>query len=130
MSLKRPAWRDWAWRFTLHVATGVAAVAAHYVTMSLLLQVHVPAVAASALGFLVGAWVRFHTAYHHVFSPTRSARSTVGRFVAALAAQFVANTAMLSALLYLGLPLWSAQVTTTVLLAFATFVVYRLLVFS
>lgn len=129
----RPAakgWRDTVCRFALHVTTGVLAVLVHYGVMALAMRLGASPVAASAVGFVGGAGTRFYTAYALVFSPTRSPRAVAPRFVLALAAQFVANAGLLALLLALGLPVWWAQGLTTVALALATFVVYRLLVFT
>ena len=122
--------RDWVVRFGLHVATGVLAVLAHYAVMALCMHAGVGPVAASAIGFCVGAVTRFYTAYVHVYSPTATARAVAPRFALALAAQFVANAALLDGLIGAGVPVWWAQVITTGLLAVATYVVYRLLVFT
>ncbi|MCU0923031.1 MAG: GtrA family protein [Burkholderiaceae bacterium] len=122
-------WRDWIVRFVLHVATGVLAVVAHYAVMALCIRASVAPVAASAIGFVAGALTRFYTAYFHVYSPTTTARAVAPRFVLALAAQFVANAALLGVLMAAGVPVWWAQVITTALLAVATYLVYRLLVF-
>ena len=51
------------------------------------------------------------------------------RFVVAIALQLVVNTLLLSSFLKLGLSLWPAQVTTTVLMTFGNYLVYRLWVF-
>ena len=120
---------DWVWRFVLHVATGGLAVAAHYAVMALAMRLGAAPVAASTVGFVAGALTRFYTAYRHVFAPTAGVRTVAPRFVLALAAQIVANAALLAALLALGVPVWWAQVLTTAALAFATYVVYRMLVF-
>ena len=122
-------WRDWIVRFVLHVATGVLAVVAHYAVMALCIRASVAPVAASAIGFVAGALTRFYTAYFHVYSPTTTARAVAPRFALALAVQFVANAALLGVLMAAGVPVWWAQVITTALLAVATYLVYRLLVF-
>jgi GtrA-like protein len=122
-------WRDWTWRFVLHVATGLLAVGAHYGVMALALWLGLGAVGASGVGFVAGALTRFYTAYAHVYATTTRAVRVAPRFVLALAVQFVANAALLDALLAAGLAVWWAQVTTTVILAFATYLAYRLLVF-
>lgn len=122
-------WRDWTWRFVLHIGTGGLAVLAHYALMALAMQSGLGPVPASAIGFGAGALTRFYTAYTHVFQPTSSARRVLPRFVLALAAQFVANALLLEGLLWAGLSVWAAQVATTVTLALATYLVYRLLVF-
>lgn len=122
--------RDWVRRFVLHVATGVLAVAAHYAVMAVCMRVGAKPVVASASGFMVGAVVRFLTAFFHVYSPTASVRVAAPRFVLALAVQFVVNAALLSVLIDAGATVWWAQAVTTVLLAFGTYLVYRLLVFT
>lgn len=126
----KAGWRDWAWRFMLHVATGVLAVAVHYALMALAMKAGAQPVAASALGFVGGAATRFYTAYFHVYAPSGSMRAAMPRFLLALAAQFVANALLLQALLALGLPVWWAQAATTVGLTFAVYLAYRLLVFA
>jgi len=129
MTARHNDWRDWLRRFVLHVATGGLAVAAHYGVMALAMRLGTPPVAASAIGFVAGALTRFYTAYFHVYAPTATVRRVAPRFVLALAAQFLANAALLAGLIALGLPVWWAQALTTVALAFATYLVYRLLVF-
>ncbi|HTL77227.1 MAG TPA: GtrA family protein [Casimicrobiaceae bacterium] len=119
----------WAHSFSLHVATGFVAVAAHYAVMYGALRIGFVPVAASAIGFGAGALVRFAFSYAHIFSP-RSGVSAAGlRFVAALGAQLVANSALLAALTSAGIDVWPAQIATTVLLTFGNYLVYRLWVF-
>ena len=128
--MRRAGWRDWVWRLVLHVATGVLAVAVHYGVMALCMKSGLSPVAASGVGFVCGAVTRFYTAYFHVYSPESTARTVAPRFVLALAVQFAVNALMLDGLIGLGLPVWWAQAATTVLLAFGTYLVYRLLVFT
>lgn len=130
MTASRTDWHDWLRRFVLHVVTGGLAVAAHYGVMALAMWLGAAPVAASAVGFLAGALTRFHTAYFHVYAPMASVRRVAPRFVLALAVQFVANAALLAGLIAAGLPVWWAQAVTTVLLAFGTYLAYRLLVFT
>lgn len=122
-------WRDWIRRFVLHVATGVLAVVVHYALMALAMKGGLPPVAASALGFVGGAATRFYTAYFHVYAPRAGMRAALPRFLLVLGLQFVANALLLQALLALGVPVWWAQAATTVVLTFAVYVAYRLLVF-
>lgn len=129
MTALRNDWRDWVRRFVLHVVTGVLAVAVHYGVMALAMHGGMPPVAASAIGFVAGALTRFYTAYFHVYAPTATVVRVAPRFVLALAAQLLANAAMLAALIALGMPVWWAQLITTVALAFASYFVHRLLVF-
>ena len=121
--------RDWLRTFVLHVATGFIAVAAHYSLMYGLLRLGMHAITASALGFCAGALTRFALSYWKVFAPTRGLTAAGGRFVLAIGAQAVANSALLASLLHAGLSTWTAQVTTTIVLTFANFLAYRLWVF-
>ncbi len=119
----------WFHTFTLHVATGFVAVAVHYAAMYGLVEAGVPAVPASAAGFVLGAMTRFATSYWQIFAPTRSVKSASVRFVVVFALQLAANSALLAGLLARGVSLWPAQVATTIVLTFANYLAYRLWVF-
>jgi putative flippase GtrA len=119
----------WLHSFSLHVVTGFAAVAAHYALMYALLRTGFAPVPASAIGFLAGALTRFVLSYGHIFTPTRSVPAAGMRFVVAIAAQLAANSALLAALTQGGIPVWPAQVATTVLLTVVNYLVYRWWVF-
>ena len=115
--------------FSLHVVTGFAAVAAHYTLMYALLRGGLAPVPASALGFLAGAVTRFVLSYAHIFAPTRGVQAAGIRFVVAIGAQLAANSALLAALTHSGIPVWPAQVSTTILLTVVNYLVYRWWVF-
>lgn len=119
----------WLHTFVLHVATGFLAVAAHYAVMYGLLRTGMAGVPASGVGFLAGALTRFALSYWHIFAPSRGVAVASVRFVIAIAAQLVANSALLASLLALGASLWPAQVATTIVLTFGNYLVYRLWVF-
>jgi putative flippase GtrA len=125
----RVARQEWLREFTLHVLTGFLTVLAHYTLMWLLIHLGFAPVPASALGFLAGATTRYTLSYTKVFSPADGVPATLTRFIAALGMQWLANVALLDALLSLGWSLWIAQVTTTVLLTVVNYLVYRLWVF-
>jgi putative flippase GtrA len=131
--LRRPApgggLLHWIHTFSLHVITGVLAVAAHYAVMYGLLQAGLSGVPASGGGFLVGALTRFTLSYRRVFLPTRGVKVASVRFVIAIALQLAANSALLAGLIELSLPLWPAQVLTTALLTVGNYLAYRLWVF-
>jgi len=130
--LRRPqgsGLRHWLHSFSLHVATGALAVVAHYAAMYALVRSGVPGVPASGIGFAAGALTKFALSYWGVFAPSRGMSAAGSRFAVAIALQLVGNTLLLSAFLELGLSLWPAQVTTTVLMTFANYLVYRLWVF-
>jgi putative flippase GtrA len=64
-----------------------------------------------------------------VFAPTKGLTTAGWRFVVVIGVGMLANTALLGALLSLGVPLWPAQIATTILLTFGNYVAYRLWVF-
>jgi len=115
--------------FGLHVATGFAAVAVHYGAMWAFMRAGMAPVAASAAGFAGGALTRFALSYRGVFVPTVGVARAGVRFAAAIALQLVLNSLGLSALLALGMPVWPAQVTVTIVLTFLNFAIYRAWVF-
>jgi putative flippase GtrA len=119
----------WMHSFSLHVATGALAVAAHYAVMYALVRGGLPGVPASAIGFSAGALTRFALSYWHVFAPSRGMTTAGARFIVAIALQLALNTLLLAGFLQLGWSLWPAQVTTTVLMTFGNYLVYRFWVF-
>jgi putative flippase GtrA len=131
-ALRRPSGRGlghWLHSFSLHVATGFAAVAAHYALMYAMLAAGLSPVPASGLGFLAGALTRFVFSYAHIFTPTHGVNVAGMRFVVAIAAQLAANSALLGAFMQAGVAVWPAQIATTVLLTVANYLVYRWWVF-
>lgn len=121
--------RDWARSFFLHVVAGGIATAAHYAVMYVLIQAGMTPILATTFGFSVGAVTRFLLSYFHVFSPTSGMGKVMVRFVVALLIQMAANSLVLAALLAAGLPVWTAQIVTTVVLTFFTYLAGRLWVF-
>ena len=119
----------WAHSFSLHVITGFAAVAAHYALMYGLLRAGTEPVPASAIGFGAGALTRFALSYSHIFSPSAGVHRAGLRFAVVIAAQLVANSALLAALTRAGIDVWPAQLATTVLLTFANYLASRWWVF-
>ncbi|HTS22806.1 MAG TPA: GtrA family protein [Casimicrobiaceae bacterium] len=115
--------------FSLHVLTGFAAVGVHYGILYILLQLGVEPLIASDIGFCGGAATRFALAYWRVFAPTQGLTIAGRRFLVALGAQALANTALLGLLLSMGIGVWPAQIATTILLTFGNYAAYRLWVF-
>ena len=115
--------------FGLHVATGFAAVAVHYGAMWAFMRGGMTPVAASAAGFAGGALARFALSYAGVFVPTVGVARAGLRFAVAIALQLALNSLGLSALLALGMAVWPAQVTVTIVLTFVNFAIYRAWVF-
>ena len=119
----------WIHSFTLHVATGFLAVAAHYSVMYVCVRAGMAGVPASAIGFVAGGLTRFALSYWHIFYPSRGVKVATVRFVLVILVQLAANTALLAGLLEVGASLWPAQVVTTIALTFANYLAYRLWVF-
>jgi len=115
--------------FSLHVLTGLLAVAAHYSTMYAMLAVQPDPLIATTIGFVAGGATRFVLSFFRVFAPTIGMRRAGARFLAAIALQALANAALLALLMRAGIEVWPAQVATTVALAFVTYAGYRLWVF-
>jgi putative flippase GtrA len=131
-ALRRPSGSGlahWLHSFSLHVATGFVAVAAHYALMYAVMRAGLAAVPASAVGFMAGASTRFALSYAHIFAPSRGVQTAGLRFAVAIAAQLAANTGLLAALTGAGLTVWPAQVMTTILLTVVNYLVYRWWVF-
>jgi putative flippase GtrA len=131
-ALRRPTGSGvvhWLHSFGLHVASGFAAVAAHYTLMAVLIHAGVAPVPASAVGFLAGALTRFTLSYAHIFEPTRGVRIAGMRFVLAIAAQLAVNSLLLALITGHGISVWPAQIATTGLLTVVNYLVYRWWVF-
>lgn len=125
-SAQQPTWMV---GFILHLVTGVIATAAHYLAMWAFLQTGMPSLAATSSGFLFGAVTRFLLSYFHVFSPTTAIPHAVWRFILALMFQMLCNTALVALFLHI-LPLWYAQVATTILMTVVNYMIYRIWVFK
>ena len=115
--------------FSLHVTFFSAALVILAGALYALLRLGLSPLVGSAIGFCGGALTRFALSYWRVFAPSQGLTIAGRRFVVALAAQALANTALLALLLAAGLTVWPAQIATTVLLTFANYAVYRLWVF-
>lgn len=116
--------------FVLHCASGVLAVAAHYGLMFLAIELGAAPLAATSIGFVAGALTRFFLAHFHIFTPSDTVPVTAAKFSVALGAQFIANGLIFSAFEGLSLGVWAAQVSTTVTLTVANYLVYRYWVFK
>jgi putative flippase GtrA len=114
--------------FVLHIATGVLAVAAHYGAMWLFLQATIPSLIATSLGFLFGAVTRFFLSYYHIFSPSAAIPKAAGKFIFALAVQMICNALFVAGFLEF-IPIWEAQIATTVTLTLFNYIAYRIWVF-
>lgn len=119
----------WLVGLILHIVTGVIATAAHYLAMWGFLQTGMSSLVATSFGFVFGAITRFLLSYFHVFSPTRAVPHAVWRFILALMFQMFCNTALVALFLHI-LPLWYAQVTTTILMTVVNYMIYRIWVFK
>jgi putative flippase GtrA len=120
----------WIIQLMQHLATGVVAMTAHYVVMWLALAIQLTPVLATTAGFIVGATTKFFFSYFHIFEPERGVANAIPHYILALALQMAVNAGLLTALLSIDLPVWPAQLLTTVLLAGFNFLAYKFWVFK
>ena len=115
----------------MYVGAGGIATASHYATTVALVELlRIAPLVASAVGFLVGALVKYWLSYVFTFRSDRSHSAAAPRFVLVLAAQFALNAAFFAALHeWLGLHYMVAQVITTILLIPPGYLMNRVWVF-
>ncbi len=119
---------SWMTGFILHIITGVMATAAHYAVMWLLLQAGLASLYATSIGFIFGAVTRFFLSYFHVFSSEAAIPTAMGRFIFALLVQMACNGMLLTQINKF-VPIWEAQIVTTITLTIFTYITHRLWVF-
>ncbi len=119
-------------RFLLYALAGVAATGTHYAVMVALVRWgHVPEVAASCVGFIAGACVKYPLNYWTVFASRQKHRVAMPRFLLALAVGFALNAAILAVLLRaLDVHYMVSQVLTTGAVLFVNYVMARYWIFS
>src|SRR3954464_2869023 len=102
----------------LYIGAGGIATASHYaVTVTAVEVFHTLPVVASAVGFAVGATVKYWLNYSVAFRSRTLHRVAAGRYLVALALLMAANAALFAALQSgLGIHYLVAQVLTTILL--------------
>jgi putative flippase GtrA len=118
-------------KFGLYVISGFAATGTHYAVMvSLVRFLDVPEVAASCVGFIAGACVKYPLNYWTVFSSSQRHGTAMVRFTVALVASFFLNAAILAMLLRL-LPVhyMVSQVLTTGTVLFVNYLLARYWIF-
>jgi putative flippase GtrA len=115
----------------VYVGAGGIATASHYaVTIAAVEGLAVAPLAASMLGFAVGATVKYWLNYSIAFRSRTSHTRAVSRFVVALAMMFAMNAALFALLQRgLGLHYLLAQALTTILLIPPGYVIHRQWVF-
>ncbi len=119
-------------RFILYSVAGVAAVATHYgVMVALVTWANLPEVAASSLGFLAGACVKYPLNYWTVFASRQRHRIAMPRFVLALAVSFALNALVFAVLLRaLDVHYMVSQVLTTGVVLVVSYLLARYWIFS
>ncbi len=119
---------SWLTGFMLHLITGGMATAAHYGVMWLSLQAGLTSLVATSIGFIFGAVTRFFLSYFHVFSSEVAIPMAMGRFIVALLVQLACNGLLLNEI-HKFIPIWEAQVVTTISLTVFTYIAHRVWVF-
>lgn len=120
----------WKTQFFLHLVTGAAATAAHYIVMWFALSAQLWPTLATTIGFSVGATMRFLFSYFHIFEPERYISKALPYFVLVLTLQMALNAALLTLLLIVTKLVWPAQILTTIMLTVFTFLAYKFWVFK
>jgi putative flippase GtrA len=117
-------------KFGWYVGAGLAATGTHYVVMVLLVsQAQLPEVAASSIGFLAGACVKYPLNYWLFASDQRHAVA-IPRFVTGLAVGFALNAIIFAVLLrLLDLHYMVSQVITTGMVLFVNYALARYWIF-
>ena len=115
--------------FILHCLSGGITVVVHYGLMYLCLSSGVHPIVSTSIGFVGGATSRFLMAYYHIFTPSSDVPIAALRFSTTIFVQFVVNGLLMGALLSLSVPVWYAQVLTTVSMTMANYLAYRYWVF-
>jgi putative flippase GtrA len=100
-------------RFAAFLCVGGASTAAHYLVMLLLMRAGLPAVAASCIGFLLGALLNYLLNEQLTFRSDEQRRVTAPRFAIVALGGLGMNYLLLTALIRAGLPAVPAQLLTT-----------------
>ncbi len=118
-------------KFAGYVVAGLAATATHYVVMIVLInQLRLPEVAASSIGFLAGACVKYPLNYWAVFASEQEHRVAIPRFVVSLAIGFGLNALLFAVLLRaLDAHYMVSQVLTTGTVLFVNYLLARYWIF-
>ena len=116
----------------MYIGAGGIATASHYATTVALVEIgRIAPLFATAVGFLVGALVKYWLSYFLTFQSDRSHTAAVPRFLIVLAGQFALNAAFFQILYeWVGLHYMVAQVLTTILLIPPGYLMNRLWVFQ
>lgn len=124
--------RPLAVQFGTYVGVGLAATAAHFSTLLVLVErAGLGPVTASAAGFLVGGVVSYVLNRQFTFAATRSHAAAVPRFALVAAVAFALNAALMDLFVHdLDLQYLLAQALTTLINTAWTFTGHRLWAFA
>ena len=115
----------------LYVGAGGIATAAHYLVQVALVELGLATpLAATMVGFTVGATVKYLLNYRFTFRSAELHREVVGRYVVALGIEFLLNAVLFAALHSLGMHYMLAQALTTILGIPPGYVMHRFWVFA
>ena len=119
-------------QFARFVGVGLAAAAAHFSTLALLVEMDaVGPVLASAVGFIVGGMVSYILNRRFTFDATRSHAGAVPRFIVVAGVAFVLNEALMWLFVHeAGIFYLLAQFLTTGITMMWTFTGYRVWAFA
>lgn len=125
-------YRDLIRQFSTFVGVGLAATAAHFAALALVVENEwLGPVAGSAVGFVVGGIVSYSLNRRFTFDSTRSHAGAVPRFMVVAGVAFILNGGLMDLLVHrLGLFYLLAQAITTGLIMLWTFSGYRIWAFA
>ncbi|QRG04490.1 GtrA family protein [Xanthobacter dioxanivorans] len=125
-------YRDLVRQFSTFVGVGLAATAAHFAALTLVVEEDLLGpVAGSAVGFVVGGIVSYSLNRRYTFETTRSHAGAVPRFMVIAGVAFGLNGLLMELLVHrLGLFYLLAQAITSGLIMLWTFSGYRLWAFA
>jgi len=113
-------WHFQARRFLSFAAVGLVGTAAHYATLTGLVELRgVDPVLGSVMGFLVGAVVNYALNYRLTFHSTKRHREAASKFLTVAGSGFVLNALLMAVLVKAaGAPYLLAQIAVTGALLF------------
>lgn len=125
-------YRDLVRQFSTFFGVGLAATAAHFAALTLVVEEGLLGpVAGSAVGFLVGGIVSYSLNRRYTFETTRSHAGAVPRFLVVAGVAFILNGLLMDLLVHrLGVFYLLAQAVTSGLIMLWTFSGYRLWAFA
>ena len=85
------------WKFICFAGVGAGGTLVQYATLFILVRLHIAnAIAASAIGFILGAIVNYYLNYRYIFTSSKRHRDAMTKFLVVALAGLAINVAVLS----------------------------------